>query len=277
MTRRLEPWERWFIKHRGSELSRLVTRLAEVLLRKGECTADDARAVPLDGDPRIRGGAVRALVALGLASKGEAVKSASDICHHRPIVRFVLLDSNACRGLTQRFQDMVFEGAKRYQVENGQMMNGAMKPYYDDGNGIVIYHGDCREILPRLPKVDLVLTDPPYGISYKHGYSYSNLKAVGSRHFNKVMEGDSEEFDPSFLLPIGKLVLFGANNFANDTAYLYGTTAEFAPYNNDTDILVRAVFPAFAKTRVITLELLLHGTFKQVLMKGLGSYNNDIH
>lgn len=39
-----------------------------------------------------------------------------------------------------------------------------IKPYYDDGNGIVIYHGDCREILPHLPKVDLVLTDPPYGI-----------------------------------------------------------------------------------------------------------------
>ncbi len=39
-----------------------------------------------------------------------------------------------------------------------------MKPYYDDGKGIVIYHGDCREILPTLPKVDLVLTDPPYGI-----------------------------------------------------------------------------------------------------------------
>lgn len=39
-----------------------------------------------------------------------------------------------------------------------------MKPYYDDGKGIVIYHGDCREILTQLPKVDLVLTDPPYGI-----------------------------------------------------------------------------------------------------------------
>lgn len=37
-----------------------------------------------------------------------------------------------------------------------------MKPYYDDGNGRVIYHGDCREILPTLPKCDLVLTDPPY-------------------------------------------------------------------------------------------------------------------
>ena len=28
-----------------------------------------------------------------------------------------------------------------------------------------LYHGDCREILPSLPKVDLVLTDPPYGVS----------------------------------------------------------------------------------------------------------------
>lgn len=42
-------------------------------------------------------------------------------------------------------------------------------PYYDDGNGMVIYHGDCREILPHLPKVDLVLTDPPYGIGEAAG------------------------------------------------------------------------------------------------------------
>lgn len=38
-----------------------------------------------------------------------------------------------------------------------------MKPYYDDGNGIVIYNSDCRLILPHLEPVDLVLTDPPYG------------------------------------------------------------------------------------------------------------------
>ena len=38
-----------------------------------------------------------------------------------------------------------------------------MKPYYQD-DAVTIYHGDCREILPHLPKVDLVLTDPPYGI-----------------------------------------------------------------------------------------------------------------
>lgn len=38
-------------------------------------------------------------------------------------------------------------------------------PYYDE-DGITIYHGDCREILPELAPVDLVLTDPPYGITY---------------------------------------------------------------------------------------------------------------
>jgi DNA modification methylase len=36
-------------------------------------------------------------------------------------------------------------------------------PYYEHA-GITIYHGDCREILPTLPKCDLLLTDPPYGI-----------------------------------------------------------------------------------------------------------------
>ena len=36
-----------------------------------------------------------------------------------------------------------------------------MKPYYEHA-GIQIYLGDCREILPSLPKVDAVITDPPY-------------------------------------------------------------------------------------------------------------------
>jgi hypothetical protein len=38
------------------------------------------------------------------------------------------------------------------------------KIYYEAPEG-VIYCGDCREILPHLPKVDLVLTDPPYAVS----------------------------------------------------------------------------------------------------------------
>lgn len=36
-----------------------------------------------------------------------------------------------------------------------------MKPYYEHA-GIQIFHGDCREILPGLEAVDLVVTSPPY-------------------------------------------------------------------------------------------------------------------
>jgi site-specific DNA-methyltransferase (adenine-specific) len=43
-----------------------------------------------------------------------------------------------------------------------------MTPYYDR-DGITIYHGDCRDILPTLPPVDLVLTDPPYSPEWHSG------------------------------------------------------------------------------------------------------------
>ncbi len=41
----------------------------------------------------------------------------------------------------------------------------AIEPYYADGRA-TLYHGDCRDILPRLAPVDLVLADPPYGVTY---------------------------------------------------------------------------------------------------------------
>jgi len=37
-----------------------------------------------------------------------------------------------------------------------------VEPYFRD-DAVVIYHADCRTLLPKMPKVDLVLTDPPYG------------------------------------------------------------------------------------------------------------------
>lgn len=36
-----------------------------------------------------------------------------------------------------------------------------IKPYFDDGQ-VTIYHGDCRDVLPILPVVDVVFTSPPY-------------------------------------------------------------------------------------------------------------------
>lgn len=43
-----------------------------------------------------------------------------------------------------------------------------MKPYYEQ-DGITIYHGDCRDVLPTL-RADALVTDPPYGVNLgSHG------------------------------------------------------------------------------------------------------------
>jgi len=42
-----------------------------------------------------------------------------------------------------------------------------MKPYFQDGS-VTIYNADCRDILPSLPKVDLVLTSPPYNANQEY-------------------------------------------------------------------------------------------------------------
>ena len=83
-----------------------------------------------------------------------------------------------------------------------------MKPYYDDEKGIVIYHGDCRDILPSLSKVDLVLTDPPYGL----GIQTESQKSVGTIQHTPII-GDEIPFDPTFLFEIkSEFILFEANN-----------------------------------------------------------------
>ena len=52
-----------------------------------------------------------------------------------------------------------------------------IEPYYQDDSA-TIYHGDCLEILPTLEPVDLVLTDPPYGITACEWDSVIDLKLM---------------------------------------------------------------------------------------------------
>jgi site-specific DNA-methyltransferase (adenine-specific) len=93
-----------------------------------------------------------------------------------------------------------------------------MKPYYEHA-GIVIYHGDCREILSDLePTVDLLVTDPPYGLDvavdnrrFSGGEVTGPRISVGERI---KVRGDAEPFDPLPLLRFKRLILFGANNYA---------------------------------------------------------------
>jgi len=57
-----------------------------------------------------------------------------------------------------------------------------MKPYYEHA-GITIYNADCREVLPTLGPVDLVLTDPPYGTQeLGGGYGRRKLHSTDGRN-----------------------------------------------------------------------------------------------
>jgi len=51
------------------------------------------------------------------------------------------------------------------------------EPYFRDPTAdIVIYCQDCRAVLPHIPdkSIDLVLTDPPYGVGKKYGDNYDD-------------------------------------------------------------------------------------------------------
>lgn len=88
-----------------------------------------------------------------------------------------------------------------------------MKPYYQHG-GITIYHGDCREVLPGLSGVNLVLTDPPYGINHPTDYKVRGRGGLTDcSDYPRVFE-DDRPFDPTTLLKY-PCILWGANYYAD--------------------------------------------------------------
>lgn len=91
-----------------------------------------------------------------------------------------------------------------------------------------LWCGDCREIAPTLNGFDAVITDPPYGQSYKVDTFYkggSRQHAVIQRNGKTLnvmpnvypsIKGDDEPFDPSYWLSYAPTVLlWGAHKFAD--------------------------------------------------------------
>lgn len=91
-----------------------------------------------------------------------------------------------------------------------------------------LYLGDCLEILPSLVGVDAVVTDPPYGQSYKVNTFYAggsrdssvmqrNGKTLQVRpNIYEDVHGDDQPFDPSPWLKFAPIVCFwGAHKFAD--------------------------------------------------------------
>ena len=80
-----------------------------------------------------------------------------------------------------------------------------------------LYLGDCRDILPHLPKVDLVLTDPPYGIGRDKGMGRGGNRFAEQKFYEGEWDNetpDKELFDSILKHGLEKIV-WGGNYFTD--------------------------------------------------------------
>jgi site-specific DNA-methyltransferase (adenine-specific)/modification methylase len=90
-----------------------------------------------------------------------------------------------------------------------------MTPYYAEP-GITIYCADCRDVLPQIWGASLLLTDPPYGISYRSNHNSgwrdpAHVRWARSENFPGIV-GDDAPLDPSHLYQAAPLAaIFGGN------------------------------------------------------------------
>ncbi|MCA1831193.1 MAG: site-specific DNA-methyltransferase [Actinobacteria bacterium] len=86
--------------------------------------------------------------------------------------------------------------------------------------GVTLYLGDCREILPTLGLASAeiaAVTDPPYGRAYvPRAMRPGHERDCAPRYAREMIEGDNEPFDPSLVMGISSEQIFwGANYFAD--------------------------------------------------------------
>lgn len=90
-----------------------------------------------------------------------------------------------------------------------------MRPYYQD-ELVTLYHGDSREVLPFVGTVDLLLTDPPYGIGEARGKNKSRSVVAVSKDYGTNDWDDAPP--PQWLLDMARSlarwqIVFGGNYF----------------------------------------------------------------
>jgi site-specific DNA-methyltransferase (adenine-specific) len=103
--------------------------------------------------------------------------------------------------------------------------------------GVELYLGDCRDILPTLTGVDALVSDPPYGIAHVKG------KGGGGKHNRRNIApivGDEGPFDPAHLLDFPDVILWGASHYAQRLPhgrwYVWDKLGRMESYDSFSDI-----------------------------------------
>lgn len=124
---------------------------------------------------------------------------------------------------------------------------------------IELHHGDCLEIMKQIPdkSIDLVLTDPPYGMSYQSSWRTDKFEKIADddnlnwlpvlfNEYNRVLKDDTAiyvfcswhhidkfkiEFEKFFDLK--NILIWNKNNHGSgDLVYSYAPKHEFILYGN---------------------------------------------
>lgn len=79
-----------------------------------------------------------------------------------------------------------------------------------------LWLGDCLDVLPSLPRVDALITDPPYGINlHKLTGTGRDRIVVRNKPLDVKIVGDDKPFDPAPFLHFPKVILWGGIHFAS--------------------------------------------------------------
>lgn len=141
---------------------------------------------------------------------------------------------------------------------------GRLRPYHQE-KLVTIYHGDCREIVPLLPRFDLLLTDPPYGIG-KDGQKRTT-GGNGGRKAHDFLGWDAKRPEPWLLQMLlskaDKAIIWGGNYFAD----CLPATAKWLVWDkgqrinqSDGELAYTTESGALRICRMNRVELLMEGT-----------------
>jgi site-specific DNA-methyltransferase (adenine-specific) len=87
-------------------------------------------------------------------------------------------------------------------------------PYYEHA-GITIYHGDCRDVLPRV-SADVLVTDPPYGMNLG---THGGARDTRSRELRRTSYASYEDTPENYVAIVAPAIRLALSRVARGAVF----------------------------------------------------------